>query len=466
MSFDYEINADASKALATSAKVEQSLAQIEGHAKLVSRAMDTITIGDAPIAKTHQLGDEFKRLVDQAGKSLAMQRLGDVAREVGASLESASGGAFKMGDAMLGLQIAGPVGAVVGGFAGAIKDAGFNIDFATRMINKMSEGVRDYRTVIAEGIAAQNKVNDSFRDTATVVQRAREELEKYNAVQFARSPQGSAVRGFTGGVMGREADKPKAAAAAAAKEWFDDRELRGLTDEIVRLMEAEQLAADEGERLALALALKPDDSWPETIRNISAAEKEMEALAESVKKVDDATKKLSETQQLVADIVKSTGTSFADQLVDAANGAGQSWSAFVKSTLIGIEKMIARALILKALTGSMSGAVGADGNYGGIIGAIFGGGFATGGTFTAPSTAGGPDSIPVLFRMNPRETATFTPDGQMPGGAPATAASSPVMLNVIVEDTRSRSLLRGPADARRVVLDDIAAGRYRGQLRR
>lgn len=66
--------------------------------------------------------------------------------------------------------------------------------------------------------------------------------------------------------------------------------------------------------------------------------------------------------------------SLSDALVDAANGGAVSWSSTFKSIGIGIERAIAQALILKAITGNYDGSKGAGvlGGYGGLLGLLGG----------------------------------------------------------------------------------------------
>jgi hypothetical protein len=148
------------------------------------------------------------------------------------------------------------------------------------------------------------------------------------------------------------------------------------------------------------------------------------------------------TAKVVSDILNQAATSFADTLVDAANGADVSWREWGANMLVMMEKIIAQALILKAIGSTSGGAVGGGGT--GLLGLLFGGAHATGGSYTAPATGGGVDSIPVMFRMSPKETATFTPHGQAFGGSTG-GSGSPVTVQVV--DQRSdRALAPSRAD--------------------
>lgn len=248
-------------------------------------------------------------------------------------------------------------------------------------------------------------------------------------------------------------------AAAGTKQWFDSTELNKLTGDLVALLEAEQLAADEAERLGLALELKPSDEWKELLSQMAGVQKDLEgmsrdgmaaqakAAAEWQKKLNDeisnsikALSVLSQQQQLVVDLTKNAATSFGDQLVDAANNAGQSWAKWGEQMLDSIEKAIARALILEAITGSMSGGAGIGGHYGGLLGLL---GFATGGVIS-PSGSGTTDTQTVMFRKAPSETVRIHTPGQEAAYSRG-GSGSPVTVQVV--DQRSdRALAPSRAD--------------------
>jgi hypothetical protein len=77
---------------------------------------------------------------------------------------------------------------------------------------------------------------------------------------------------------------------------------------------------------------------------------------------------------------------------------------------------------------------------------MYGGGFAAGGTYRAPMTGGGPDSIPVLFRMSPGETAAFTPQGQQAAGGGGRDRV------VMIDDRRALSTAKDEEDVLRIML--------------
>jgi hypothetical protein len=136
----------------------------------------------------------------------------------------------------------------------------------------------------------------------------------------------------------------------------------------------------------------------------------------------EAEAKLGSMEQVMSGQLLTSAKSFTDTLVDAANGADASWDKFFESFAVGMQKAVAQALMLKALTGSVTGAAGEGGVYGGLFGAlgIKGGrvgfdaavpggpgsflpGFRTGGDMLVGGS-GGPDTKIAAFRVSPGET--------------------------------------------------------------
>lgn len=393
--------------------------------------------------------------------------------------------------AALGAQLGGPWGAALGAIGGALIEVTDDITGLNSKITKLAEESKKISEDALKNMGGRlgelareakktaeelQKMNgglfalpgalaatfDAFSKERDIVKRAREEIEKYNAAKFAASPQGNALKGFAGGVMGAEAKKPK---ESAPKQWFDDTELNKLTEDLVAVLEVEKLITEEAERMGLALALKPDDmdGWKDLSSQMKGMQNDFEGISKDVRQIAEVdvlkaaqnTRKWNEeliatnvTAQVVSEALTKAASSFADTLVDAANGANVSWREWGASMLVMLEKVIAQALILKAI-GATTGGIGGGGT--GILGAIFGGGHATGGSYTAPATGGGPDSIPVMFRMSPRETATFTPHGQaFGGGAPATGGGTThITVAPQIHDERAiHAAMAGPGGQR------------------
>jgi hypothetical protein len=96
-----------------------------------------------------------------------------------------------------------------------------------------------------------------------------------------------------------------------------------------------------------------------------------------------------------------------------------------------MEKMLTQ-LAFQMLALGISG--GSDSSLGSAIGhAIFGGGHATGGSYTVPGS-GGPDSQTVMFRLTPGERVDFTPPGGGTSYAGGAGGGRPVFN--LIEDKR------------------------------
>ncbi len=168
--------------------------------------------------------------------------------------------------------------------------------------------------------------------------------------------------------------------------------------------------------------------------------------AEEAKKLEESTVKISDI--FAAELVGSAQT-FSDSLVDAANGADVSWTSTFESMATGLQKAIVQALILKAITGSYSGAAGASG-YGGLLGLA---GFASGGTIF-PSGGGTADTQTVAFRKRPDETVHInTPQQERAYQGSQSGGGRTQTVNVRADD--HRALLQGfdGPDGDRVVLN-------------
>ncbi len=173
--------------------------------------------------------------------------------------------------------------------------------------------------------------------------------------------------------------------------------------------------------------------------------------AEATKKWHDELTKTNETAALLGQTLLEGVGSFTDTLVDAANGADVSWSKTLSGIADGLEKMILKALVLEAITGSASGAAGAGihGGFGGLLG-LFGGangfdarvpggsgaflpGFANGGDMLVGGS-GGTDSKIAAFRVTPGETIHVRTPAQQQ--AMQGSAAQPVVNVHIRQDPR------------------------------
>lgn len=129
--------------------------------------------------------------------------------------------------------------------------------------------------------------------------------------------------------------------------------------------------------------------------------------AVAAKKAAEQFKTTNEVAVAAEGALKSSVSDLVTTMSDAADGADVSWAKFFRNMGKRIAAAILEAAALKALGSSGAG----GGAASGLLGAIFGGGYATGGMYQAPSSGGGADSVPVMFRMSPKERAFFVPEG-------------------------------------------------------
>ncbi len=159
-------------------------------------------------------------------------------------------------------------------------------------------------------------------------------------------------------------------------------------------------------------------------------------------------------EQAMVSTLEAAGTSLADNLVAAANGADVSWTAWGENILTTFEKAIAQALILKAI-GSSTGGIGGAGT--GILGALFGGGaygfdsvvgygkgmhtpgFATGGDAMIGGR-GSTDSKLAVFKVTPGEHLSIRTPQQKRAAEEASSSGGAVVHNHISIDVEKRAL--------------------------
>jgi tape measure domain-containing protein len=131
----------------------------------------------------------------------------------------------------------------------------------------------------------------------------------------------------------------------------------------------------------------------------------------AARKAAEQFKKTNEVAVAAEGALKSGVSDFVSTMADAADGADVSWSKFFRNLAKNIATAILQAAALKALGSTGVGGGGPSGLLG-AIGGLFGGAHATGGMYQAPATGGGADTVPVMFRMSPKERAYFVPEGQ------------------------------------------------------
>lgn len=319
-------------------------------------------------------------------------------------------------------------------------------------INKVKDARQDLEQLMGSGLATQDAINLAFRDYNKIL---KEERELLNGAAKSWADLHSSANGwndFAGfaELSGTKIEDSLTRAKTAAddlQEAFD----KGFG------YETKTIELGSGDFLKAIDTLKID-------KEVIAASKAGEDLVDSFKQSNEEVEKLSSVfnEQLIAG-----SKQFSDTLVEAANGADVSWSGFFSGLAVGLEKAIAQALILKALTGEYDGSKGAGG-YGGLIG-MFGGatgfdsmvgggkgpflpGFATGGDMLVRG-AGGTDSRIAAFRVTPGESIHVRTPQQRREAEQAQGGARGVQ--VVYQPPDSRALLQNMAgpDHDRVVLD-------------
>jgi hypothetical protein len=182
---------------------------------------------------------------------------------------------------------------------------------------------------------------------------------------------------------------------------------------------------------------------------------------ESAKKLEEQLVKIDD---LMAGQLISSASEFSSILVDAANGADVSWSGFFSGMLQQFEKAIAQALILQAITGSVTGAAGANGKFGGLLGLIPG--FANGGQFQVPYTAangndwmvgghGGADSKRVALNVTPGELVSVRTPNQQAAQARQMGGGATTVHNHVHFDRRDLLSAVNTKDGQQAILNVI-----------
>lgn len=184
--------------------------------------------------------------------------------------------------------------------------------------------------------------------------------------------------------------------------------------------------ADEDALLDIGLAREkqygaPDE--PDLEKDLAAFEKEQERVTELTKKWNDELNALHKELPTVGDTIQASLVDVLgaanEQLFNLVNQGEFSWDAFADNAIAALDRLAIKLLEMALLQAAL-GIAGANTPAGGIIkdigGAIFGGGFAGGGSYVVPGS-GAPDSRRVLFNVSPGERIDFTPRGGGGGGS-------------------------------------------------
>lgn len=463
--YDIVIKLDPGQPVQGAKQITAAVAGVEAQSKKTQDAISNI--GDGLKKQVTDVGELSKKW-SELSKAMLGQALNDSFRKITDAAKEATGGVLDLNMAFAGYQVAGPWGAAIGALAGPLTKSanlmdamGVSIDELEKKAQKQAkESMPAWTREIYAQVEAVQKQNAAWmelpRTMATV-------FESFTQVRNVLKDVDKDIKAYdeslrkTGLLMlvkandqaGKGARKPE-----PAPPPLDYSKAYGNA-----YSEADVDAISGGRMqngvfpngFGLSGAGNYGVTLADAERGIQAQLDAYEQLQTNTKAWFSELEEVHRLNDLVADQFKTIGTTISSSIVDALNGADVSAAALGKSLVVGFEKAIAQALILKAITGSVSGAPGIGGGYGGLLGAIFGGSHADGGSYTAPATGGGPDSIPVMFRMSPRETATFTPHGQAFGGG--TAPTAPINLNFSpqVYDERAILPLLEGANGQRVI---------------
>lgn len=230
--------------------------------------------------------------------------------------------------------------------------------------------------------------------------------------------------------------------SGGAKQWFDDSELRGLTDDVVKQLEAELGYHEVGvSDLKGVTAGEIDTSASDALQKL-ADDMRSGAIAEATKKWNE---ELAESRKLTASIVEHLKP-VEDFFVTMATTGKMEWSKMIDSMIADLTRLAVRQLEMAAI-GALFGGGGTS------LAAVSGGGHAFGGSYLTPGI-GGQDSVPVMFRLTPGERVDFTPPGGSGGNGQAAQSQAPAPARTtIVEDRRDQRALAGGPEMDRVVID-------------
>lgn len=471
-------------AKAVTAEVAKLETQATKSAGAVKRVADDAAAG---IAKMN-----FKQAAAGAAQAFGLinEKLKITDSEIGKAAESA----VKFG--AIGAQLAGPWGALAGALVGVALEGKGTFDLIADAQYRALESTRTYAQVIADFARTMQMlqvttlgVNAAFANTQAIVNLAAKQVGEFNEMLKLSGATGAKEYHEKIDSLNRiikdhpeQADLARRAIDALNKSH--DAGAASVTNhtaavnsyaEAVRRANTPQYDGEipdaisggvvpgEGYREVDVGGLKPMENKrltaDDVIRDLTEMQKanadySAKAAEETAKQAESA-KQLQDAIGSMDDVFKSSLVSsaqaFSSALVDAANGADVSWSNTFESMFQGLQKAITQALILKALTGSYSGAAGADGKaIGGLFGAL---GFASGGTIY-PSGGGTADTQSVSFRKRPDETVHInTPQQEQAYQRGGQSGSRTQTVNVQADD--HRALLQGfdGPDGDRVVLN-------------
>lgn len=294
------------------------------------------------------------------------------------------------------------------------------VDFRKAVENDTAMPSLDKALKLDEIDRAMENLTGGMKDMSSVIDAQKKKWEELQAARVA------AWKPITDQLMASGRAVPRGIEAHA---WKDEQ----------RGQMRDSLQSDFGSDVDQTLRDSPSNLDQDISKQDEAAKKRIDA----TKKWNDELKQTSEISKAIEGAFSNAATSLGDTLVDAANGANVSWSDTLSGIVVGFEKAIEQALILKAI-GSSTGGVGGGGT--GLIGLL---GFSTGGDATMTSSglqrrypgaatgadwmvpgAGGTDSRFVGIGVTPGESIHVrTPQQREQAAAAGSAQGNTTIIN-------------------------------------
>lgn len=465
--YDIVIKLDPGQPVAGAQKVTDAVAKVETQSE---KAQDAVSGLSDKLKKQVESTSELSKKWSELSKAMLGQALNDSFRKISEGAKEATGGVLDLNMAFAGYQAFGPWGAAIGAVGGALSklSIGFgalddDIEYLETHMDEIKKKGEDHArnwlpeltdAVYAHADAVQDQyqrllllpvalgaVTQAFASQRDILKQVNAQIAAYDAARFAASPQGNLVKGFTEGVNGKDYRKP------GGERTYNNGpsllDFQGGQNRTPYMGLGESAGADGFEQYDLAKLAQ--DNLNDKIK---ANADETLKLAESTRKWNDELEATTGYTAIIENQLKSAATSFADQLVEAANGADVSWSNFFETLLKNMEKAIAQALILQALTGSVTGSGGGiGGGAGGLLGLL---GFASGGVI-GPSGSGTTDTQTVMFRKSPSETVRINTPQQEAAYRGGGGSQAPIHLTVApqIHDERAiQAAMAGPGGQR------------------
>lgn len=496
---DLEIRVSNQSANAALASTTQEAKKTEGaFANLAKGVKDAFAPGK--FDEMHKLGSGLKEMA----KGQAMQAIRSGLGSIAGELAKVSGIDVSGTGTSLGYMFGGPLGAAIGTAIEALGNYGESIDSMTERWRRMHETTEetfarltkgadtfeeqlhalvaagldtaDAVRLMTEHLGRLHSVMSLFAGTQGIVAQARKDIDRFNLVMDLSGASAAkkyheqidqvnqfmkdfpalahlgerAIKGLSGGFK----------EATQSARTFHKAAVNQVTDAQFLPGEGFEPDAISGGRLNSGLFPNGIPALPQyqdldidrATRIHEFANAPMESgqkLAEILRENEAEAQALNEALGTTADILKGpilqSSQQLVSNLVDAAHGADMAWADFGENLLKMFEKAILQALVLKALTGTVTGAAGADGNAVGGLFKILG--FASGGMIM-PSAGGGTDSQVVMFRKSPEETVRIHTPQQEQAFARGGVGGNVTIVNQPVDDRALLAALSGPAGTR------------------